>query len=99
MNITFHLEGGPWDGQTISTTSDCEVTADFARVLYFSSHGARVGAELSLVSPAASEQIEAVAQTGDENLNARPHAYRVSARRQIRGRVTIRATHAGQSAD
>jgi hypothetical protein len=99
MNITFHLEGGPWDGQTISTTSDCEVTADFARVLYFSSHGARVGAELSLVSPAASDQIEAVTQEGDENLKARPHAYRVSARREVRGRVTIRATHAGQSSE
>ena len=60
MNITFQLEGGPWDGQAISTNSDCEVTADFARVLYFSSQGARVGAEFSLVSPAASKQIEAV---------------------------------------
>ncbi|MEQ8785422.1 MAG: hypothetical protein RIC55_03955 [Pirellulaceae bacterium] len=99
MNVTFQLEGGPWDGQVISTSADCEVTADFARVLFLCSHGAPVGAELSLVSPAGRDQIEAEGRHEARADGVRPHAYCVSERREVRGRVTIRATHAGQKTD
>lgn len=107
MHITFQLEGGPWDGQTISTTSASEVTAEFARAMFLFSRGAPIGARIPLAAPSADAGAEPAAgaptdsHRGDgdpaegEAPTPRTHAYAVRQRRETDDAVTIKAVHTG----
>jgi hypothetical protein len=94
MEVDFELHGGPWDGQTISSDSPCEVTAEFARVLYAVTRGAAIGARLQLVSPAGCNLRRREAALAMESI-VRPHAYSVSRRIAGPQRVIVTAVHDG----
>jgi hypothetical protein len=90
----FKLQGGPWDGQTIDSAAACEVTADFARVLFTVTRGAAVGQQLQLASPADTEMREESEST-DAGPSLRPHLYAITERRHDNGRIIATAVHLG----
>ena len=94
-DVVFNLRGGPWDGQTIDSAADCEVTADFARVLYTLTRGASVGQELQLASPAGSELREETVDALQPGAQFPPHLYTITERRRHDGTIIATAVHVG----
>jgi hypothetical protein len=98
LDILFTLQGGPWDGQTIDSDDACEVTADFARVLYTLTRGAAVGQQLQLAPPSESEHSDDSDEADEANSagpHHRPHVYAITQRRQSQGKIFATAVHVG----
>ena len=94
MEVTFKLQRGPWDGQTISSASSCEVTADFARLLYALSRCGMIGAELPLVSPAGRDRRRRSRQPAQAT-DTPMHRYQVAQRETSDGVILVTAIHLG----
>ncbi len=90
-DVVFHLVGGPWDGQTISTASTDEVSASFAHALFGMTGGGRVGASIPLVSPAHQQANDGLPE--EERRAVRPHEYTIAESNCRKGQVVLVARH------
>ena len=75
MTTIFQLHGGPWDGQTLSTSAENEANACFAQAM-LALTGGRIGSRIPLVSPAGQQRIDA-GVTPQERAAIRPNSYEI----------------------
>ena len=89
MTTIFQLHGGPWDGQTLSTSAENEANACFAQAM-LALTGGRIGSRIPLVSPACQQRIDA-GVSPEERAAIRPHNYEIVDVQRDDGVVRLRA--------
>ncbi len=89
-NVVIQLVGGPWDGQTLSTSSADEANACFAQALLAIS-GGRTGARIPLMPPGMKKKTP-----GKPHLSRpapRSHDYEIASSDQQAEQLVIVARH------
>ena len=89
MTTIFQLHGGPWDGQTLSTSAENEANACFAQAM-LALTGGRIGSGMPLVWPACRPRIDA-GVSPEERAAIRPHNYEIFDVQRDDGVVHVRA--------